>query len=167
MYEIYLYHNYKQTHLQMTNIAKIQHIVTELQNFGKIEQRVANMGLKIEYGTSREFFKTVAELIEAVEKIQTTNLYDLSIETSSWMFKSVVVNVKYLLEKEINKPLKLVKIARNINAFDGNFDRSDDNSVYTFWNNLYKKINELVKSLTPQEVSELTKVNQQKYFSLC
>jgi hypothetical protein len=165
-----LYHNYKQTHLQMTNIAKIQHIVTELQNFGKIEQRVANMGLKIEYGTSREFFKTVAELIEAVEKIETTNLYDLSIETSSWMFKSVVVNVKYLSENEINKPIKLVKIARNINAFDNNFDKSDDNSVYTFWNNLYKKLTELVKSLTPQEVSvirELTKVEQQKYFSLC
>ena len=154
----------------MNNSIKISSTITELQKFNEVDKKTASMGLKIEFGDSREFYKTTEELIDAVKKLKTEKLYKIEVETSLYSFKTATVKVSYLTKEEINKPFKVVRIARNINAFDNEFSKITDVKKFNFWNDLNKKLNDLLKTASPRElkmIKKLTKTEQQKFFNLC
>ncbi len=115
-------------------------------------------------------FNTVEDFITELKKINANNIYKITLKTDFYMFKSAVVEVSYLKEEEINKPIKVVKIARNINAFDNSYVYSDDSSVYDFWNNLKNKIEKLINTLSKKEATilkQLVNSENQKNFSIC
>lgn len=61
------------------------------------------------------------------------------------------------------------KIARNINAMDLNYQRSDDRRVYRFWRNLEKKLNAILDALSEEDknlVISLCKKENLAFFNL-
>lgn len=61
------------------------------------------------------------------------------------------------------------KIARNINAMDTNYHRSDDRKSWKFWNNLEKVIKRKLAELTKDDIEvikPLLKTNEAKFFNL-
>ena len=61
------------------------------------------------------------------------------------------------------------KIARNINAMDLNYQRSDDRKVYRFWRNLEKKLNAILNALSEEDkklVISLCKKENLAFFNL-
>ena len=83
----------------MNNSIKISSTITELQKFNEVDKKTASMGLKIEFGDSREFYKTTEELIDAVKKLKTEKLYKIEVETSLYSFKTSTVKVSYLTKE--------------------------------------------------------------------
>jgi hypothetical protein len=112
-------------------------IISEIEANENTGLRVANMGLSIRNGNDVKFYNSIADLKDAVQSIETTNLYSINVKFSTWMFLQITVSVSYLTEAEINQPYNVVKIARNINAFDVNYNYIDNGTEYKFWSELY------------------------------
>ena len=61
------------------------------------------------------------------------------------------------------------KIARNINAMDLTYQRSDDRKVYRFWRNLEKKLNTILDTLSDDDksfIASLCKKENLAFFNL-
>ena len=61
------------------------------------------------------------------------------------------------------------RIARNINAMDLNYQYSDDGSTWRFWNDLNKKLMNILSGLSDEDKSVIKNLCQDqraKYFGL-
>ncbi|MEA1848960.1 hypothetical protein U9K52_08560 [Chryseobacterium sp. MHB01] len=70
--------------------------------------------------------------------------------------------------KRISKE-RAEKIARNINAMDTNYHRSDDRRSWKFWNNLEKVIKRKLSELSNDDIEAirpLLKPTEAKFFNL-
>lgn len=133
-------------------------IITEIEANENTGLRVANMGLSIRSGNDVKFYNSIEDLKEAVQSIDVTNLYSIDVKFSKWMFLQITVSVSYLTEAEINKPFNVVKIARNINAFDVNYNYIDNGTEYKFWSELYNTIQNKINALKSDEIEALKKL---------
>ena len=64
---------------------------------------------------------------------------------------------------------RIEQIARNINAMDVYYQYSDDMRVWRFWNNLKKKLENILENLTDTDknlVTSLCEAEKRKYFNL-
>lgn len=74
-----------------------------------------------------------------------------------------------MTEVEVNQPFKLVKIARNINAFNTCYEYIGEHSKFKLWSDLKNKLFKMLKTLNPREVTILrllTHTDKQKYFAI-
>lgn len=148
---------------------KLTDAIAELEKFSNVDQKIAFCGLTLQKDNETTIFKSIEEMENTLRNIEIENLYNINVKTSYFMFKSVTIRLEYLTEAELNKPFKLVKIARNVNAFDSNYRYSDDSSVYSFWNKLYTRLKEMIDLLTKDEINilkTLTTSEKQNYFSI-
>lgn len=125
----------------------ISEVTKQLQDAKKLDQRIGFMGLKIRTDDLPIFKESIDELIEYVEELDTENLYRLDVKIDRFMFLNITINVSYLQGDEVGQPIGLVRVARNIKAFDTTYERSDDHSVWKFWSNLSKKLNEKLRDM--------------------
>lgn len=124
--------------------------------------KLASHGLSIRNGNDVKFFGSIAELKEAVAAIETENLYSIDVKFSTWMFLQITVEVSFLAQHELNQPIAAVKLARNINAFDTNYQRIDDAAKFKFWSNLHTTIQNKIDGLTDTEIQSLNKLAGEK-----
>ena len=128
-------------------------IITEIGQASKTDTKIASMGLRIIVGNEVSFYNSPKEMIEDVRKIDTKNLYDMDVEVSGYMFMTINVKVKYLTSKEMNYPLKLVKIARNKRAInESNYERCDAGNTYKLFSELKRKLDRIMSELSNNEI---------------
>lgn len=147
---------------------KLQDIILQIEQLQDSDLRIASMGLKIEDENGLHFFETISELIESVKNIDIKNLYKLDLDISNSGFLQIGVKALKLQENEIGINLGLVRIARNINAFDINYQYTDDSKVWQFWSNLKRKLSDKIANLLPEDKNILkTLLNKnQEYFNI-
>lgn len=132
---------------------KTKEVVIKIKEAQKINKKIGFRGLKINIDGETSFYQSFEELIEAVEKVDTNNLYRFNVEVSEFMFLNVTVNVNYLTDKELGHPLNLVRIARNLEAVNSsNYELSDARNTYNFYSNLKKTLDNMMKKLSPQDI---------------
>ena len=128
-------------------------IITEIEQASKTDMKIALYGLRIIIGDEVSFYTTIKEMIEDVKKIDTKNLYKMTVDVSKVMFMMINVRVEYLTSKEVNHPLNLVKIARNKRAInESNYERCDARNTYQSFSELKRKIDRIMCELSNNEI---------------
>lgn len=141
-------------------------IFQKIERVKTLNTKIANMGLKITHDNNKPvFFKTIEDLENGIKEINTKSVYKIQIEIETRSLIQINVIVLHFQKKEINKPFKIVEIARNINAFDLNFDKASLD-VYKFWMELYKKLQLRIESLSQKEKKQLEKLVDNNIFKI-
>lgn len=130
-------------------------IIREIEANENPNMRIAFQGLSIRIDNEVKFFSTVEDLKAAVAQIESENLYSLNVTFSKWMFLQMTVTVSYLKPAEIGHSINAVKIARNVNAFDLNFQKIDEGGKFKFWSDLHNTIQQKIDGLTDAEIQSL------------
>lgn len=144
----------------------INKALKQISDAKSINKKIAFKGLKIVLDNSKPvFFKTIEDLEEEIKKINIKNVYKILVEIENGTFLQILVKVLFFSPKEINKPYKVIQLSRNINAFDLNFDKSSFD-VFTFWNDLYKKIQQKIELLGDKEKKQLQKLVTNNLFKI-
>lgn len=143
-----------------------QDILQKIDKVKNLNKKIANMGLKISFDNKKPiFFKSIEELENEIQKINTKNVYKIKIEIETERLLQVGVYVQLFKSKEINKPFRVIEIARNINAFDLNFEKATLD-VYKFWSDLYKRLEIKIRSLSEKEKKQLQKLVENNLFKI-
>ena len=142
------------------NTPCLNSILNRLEQFKASPVKLCYAGMQLRIENEKPIiFKTYDALVAAVKALDLTNTYSVHTVVNFDQFKSVQVCVSYLTEAEIGKPIALVKIARNINAFEASYSYIDQFSDWKFWHNLKGKLQRYLQKLSPNElqvVKELT-----------
>jgi hypothetical protein len=143
-----------------------QDILQKIDKVKNLNKKIANMGLKISFDNKKPiFFKSIEELENEIKKINTKNVYKIKIEIETERLLQIGVYVQLFKSKEINKPFRVIEIARNINAFDLNFEKATLD-VYKFWSDLYKRLEIKIRSLSEKEKKQLQKLVENNLFKI-
>ena len=151
----------------LKNIHMKNKAIQQLQSLLDHKNKIAMNGLKIKIENNVKFYKSVSELISELSTIDEKKLYNINIDIENKVFLQITITLQYLTPKEINKPFKVVKIARNINSFDNDFEKADDKSVYNFWKELNTKLTKIIKTLSEKEIRQLKKLVTNHQYSIC
>ncbi len=143
-----------------------QDILQKIDQVKNLNKKVANMGLKISFDNNKPvFFKNIEELEKEIKSINSKNVYKIKFEIETERFIQIALYVQYFTSKEINKPFRVIEIARNINAFDINFEKATLD-VYKFWSDLYKRLELKIRSLSEKEKKQLQKLVENNIFKI-
>lgn len=143
-----------------------QDILQKIDQVKNLNKKVANMGLKISFDNNKPiFFKNIEDLENEIKKVNTKNVYKIKIQSETEGFIQVGVYIQLFKSKEINKPFRVIEIARNINAFDLNFEKATLD-VYKFWSDLHKRLELKIKSLSEKEKKQLQKLVENNLFKI-